>query len=552
MSDYKQFNNLIEDNWSIYNDNGYMYKLDDNGNYISPIKSGVSFPFEFTKELANKTLTNKALYNTKYANIFGSFLNTLPGLNGNNYDVQIRDICANIPYFKKIVDSYISIIVSNGVIIDIEGNEQAEKVINNNDIVALTIQLIKDYFMQGTSCVLVNKNNNVNINALDIKNFMIMKDALDFNYIHSYVVYNVVYNKNIIEIVEYINGDANHLINDKVIKVEKGNVIKYIYEYNDGTIGKLLNYSIDYCYKTSDGYIKECPVVSIAYNKDEMTDNYGNDLFSTFDSVALAPIMAFNNILKLCNRVCDITKIVPQSSIVKASYGIVNLNLGAVTYDDNIPKDIRPEISYVIPPLKEQIEGALEAFNKAASTLAASTSTSSILFDSEKIVGSRVSGETLKVLMSQTILQSKMITEQIKGLIVDTIKRVLLYNGINIDKANISITLNDSPFDDNKDKIEYVNARLDNGTFDKVDAIKYLDKVSKSKALLQLRSMNNYTTLSENGSNNNIVVDKTNINYEASDKNDKTAEAKERDNSGVILDKQLPFGIPNVDIRVDK
>jgi hypothetical protein len=518
--------NIISNNIDIYSDD-----------YSFPIKTGMKFPDQKLKDRADLTLTNTLLYNNDYDRVFSSYLCGLSGVDYNTYDMQIREICASLPYFKKVVDTYRDLIMSNKPIVDIDtenNNSAYESIVNKSNLNLALCDIIKSDFIQPCSLYLVNKNKLGKdvITEIPCKNFIIYMDPEDISCVYSYVTFSI-YN-NSIEFIEYINN---------------GTINKYTYTYNSGCIGKLIEKGTTQAF---NGKYNEAPCVLFSNNVNRLGDIYGNDRFSTFDSAILGVIRTFNQILRLSERCREEIKIVPESALSRTPVvGGVFLNKGVITYPDNVEPDRRPTVEFKRPQLKDDIEAAIDAFNKAVSTLASATNVSKIFFDFETAGTRTLSGEALKTMLLPTTIESKqLINNKMEG-IKELIHKILLLNDYDISTDNIGIDFKDGIPESLESKVDYVDKRLANKTMNLIDAIKYLDNTSTNTAINQLRSIakmnelinNQNEPTEENESANTINEENSDVVSFSADVESSTLEDNVDSDSNVVLSpEELPFG----------
>jgi hypothetical protein len=532
-----------ETNYNITSENIDIYSED----YSFPIKSGTKFPDDKLTARANLVYTNTLLYNNRYDKVFGTYLNNFSIADINMYDTQIRDICASLPYFKKTVNSYISLITGNKPIIDIDSSNLGnmyESIIDKCNIVKIMNDIIKSDFLQPCSLYIVEKNKK----GLDVvrevpcKNFVIYVDPEDITTVYSYLTFSIT--GNIIEFIEYIND---------------GTIYKRVFKYNDGVVGSEIKDAYEES-KAFNGKFNEAPCILFSNNVDRLGDIYGNDRLSTFDSAVLAVIRSFNQIIRLCERLKEEIRVVPESALQVLPTGqYVYLNKGVVTYKDNCGTDTRNDVKIITIELKDNIEAAILAFDKAVATLASASSLSKIFYDFE-FAGSRtLSGEALKTMLLPTTMEAKhIISDKMDGM-KELIHKILLLNDVDIDLSEISIDFNEGIPESLSNKVEYVNSRLENGTFNKVDAIKYLDGVSTNKAISSIIAMNKLNKLLDSPVLDKLleqVDDETEENNEEQANNEDIAFDINKDDTIVDSDtdepvflspQELPFG--GIDIK---
>lgn len=463
-----------EDNYSSVNKLDDIYDMNNDGLFICPVKEGVSFPTDNLKERANIAKTLDMLYNNKLESVFNDMLLNLPGISGQTYDLQLRNVCMKLPYFKNTVDIYTSLVLNNGIVVDINKNEnESERIVSKTDLKKVIADSFKNEFTCGSSLFITKKNklNNVIVENIASKNYVIYKDPEDVNTIHSYFTFSITDNG--LECIEYINTSATHLVqnpetgeNEK-IEVENGDVLKYKYNYSNGKVGELIFFSKAHLYN-------KCPCVFISNN---IESQYGRGLFYDFASSVLSVITIYNSMTKIAKRSEELVRIAPEETVeANPILGPTSINMGAVTYESGKSKDVRPTYEFVMPEIKDNMEGLKNAYEKALDTLSLASNISKAFFDIQKL--GRVSGEALKVSLYSTTMRVKSMMSDREFALRDIIQNILSVNGIEVDKDLINLSYRVGVADTDKEKLDYTIGRIKAGLWSRTDGIKYLDNTS--------------------------------------------------------------------------
>lgn len=507
MSFFENVDNIRvidETNYSSVNELDDIYDINSDGLFICPVKQGVKFPDDKLKQRAGIAKTFDMLYNNKLENVFSDMLLNLPGLSGQTYDLQLRNVCMKLPYFKSTVDIYTSLVLNNGLVVDINKNEnKSERIVSKTDLKKMIADSFKNEFTVGSSLFITKKNKegNVIIENIQAKNFVIYKDPEDINSIHSYFTFSVTDNG--LECIEYINTSATHAIYNpesgqtETFDVVNGDVIKYKYEYKGGKVGKPVFMSVAHLYE-------KCPCVFITNN---IESQYGRGLFYDFASAVLSVITIYNTITKLSKRAEELVRIAPEETVESNSMlGPVSLNMGAVTYESGKSKDVRPTYEFNMPEIKDNMEGLINAYGKALDTLSLASNVSKAFFDVQKL--GRASGEALKVSIYSTTMRVKSMMSDREFAFREIIQNILLLNGLNVDKDLINLSYKVGVADTDTEKLNYTLGRIKAGLWSRVDGIKYLDNTSTFDAMNVLKDIEasygdtkpefNYDSITEN------------------------------------------------------
>lgn len=484
-----------EQNYNILSDNIDIYPSD----YSFPIKTGDTFPDEKLKDRADRSLTNRLLFKNNYDKIFSKYFQSLPEID-ITYGFQIRDITAEIPHFYKVVSGYTGLCIGNGVLFDFPDAVDAscDTIISSSNINEALRSIVEGDFMDACNLYKVNLDilGNPIIEQIPTKNFIIYNDPNNISSIYSYLTFSVVKDK--IEFIEY-------LYNGKIRKV--------VFAYNGTKIGKQIG-DIEETVAFNGKY-KEAPVVLFRNNVLNLGDTYGCDRFSQFDSAVLAVCKAFMNLLRLDERCREIIRKVPDSAISRN--GGMFWNRGTISYNDNTDSNLRPDIEYITPDLKANIEACIEVYKQAVKTLAMASGLSHIFFDFERAGTGVLSGKALESMMMPTLIEvNKLCTSKEKP-VKELVRKICLLKGMDAPINKIDVDFNQGLPKDEKEQADIVIQRLNSKTISLVDAIRKLDRVpmriareqansilglitektpTESDNLEQINSINNTTNLS--------------------------------------------------------
>lgn len=510
-----------EKNYNIISENIDIYPAD----YSFPIKSGDVFPNKKLKDRADRSFTNKLLYKNQYDKIFGTYFQNLPEVD-ITYGFQIRDITAEIPHFYKVVSGFTGLCIGNGVMFDFPDDisSACDSIVNSSNIREALRSIIEGDFMDSCNLYKVNLDNlnNPIIEEIPVKNFIIYNDPNNIASIYSYLTFSIIGNK--IEFIEY-------LYNGKIRKV--------CFSYDGSKIGRQLG-DIEETL-AFNGVFAEAPVVLFKNNTYNLNDTYGSDRFSQFDSSVLAVCKAFMNLLRLDERCREIIRKVPDSAISR-NEGMF-WNRGTISYNENTDSAQRPDIEYITPDLKNNIEACIEVYKQTVKTLAMSSGLSHVFFDFEKVGAGNLSGKALESMMMPTLIEVNRIVESKTKPIKELIRKLCLLNGIDTSIKNIDVDFNQGLPKDEKEQTEIISQRLNNGTISLVDAIRKLDRVpmrvAKEQAnyILGLVGDKGYA-LSSDSDSNNIVNDNNSVGFSTEEQNENVNDMHNK-NSNTIADVQL-------------
>lgn len=443
---------FISDNIDIWPEDGSF-----------PFKQGDKFPTDKLIERANVSYTNRLLYNNEYGDVFNSILSVIPETD-MIYAQRIKDIIADLPFFKIVVDAFVSICISKAPLIDTVDtlDQQISELVDRSNFKAALESMIKSLFIDQIDAYRVTSNleGDPIIEQIPVKNLMVYNHPKYLSSICCTLVSNILKDK--VEFIEYWYD---------------GKMVKRVFQYNNGKLGQELS-----CEESAafDGKYKKSPIVIVKHNTDTVNDTYGHDQMSTWDGSIVALCRTFSNLLRLNERVREIIKLVPESALTITGAGqAAFINKGVITYADGLDASQRPEIEILIPDIKNNVDACKETMERCIKMISMSTGLSPSWFDPEK-TGSNMSAKSLMTAMLPTILKGEMLVGSIEDSVKDIVVRIGNMYDIDIRKTQVDITwFSGIKTDDDIEMSNIVNTRLANGTISKEDAIIKMDRVSR-------------------------------------------------------------------------
>lgn len=447
-----------ETNYNILSENIDFY----NSDYSFPFKAGDTFPTAKLKERADRSFTNRLLFNNDYEKVFGQYLSNISDFN-QAFNFQLRDIVAQLPFFSKVVSGFIGLTVGNDVLFDFPdvNDDSCDMVVNSSNIRQALKSIIEGDFMDACNLYKVSVNNlgKPVIQMIPTKNFIVFNDPKNINSIYSYLTFSI--NGDKVEFIEYLYD---------------GTIIKRVFNYDGNALGSEIEDEHDESVAFNGKY-KEAPVVLFSNNVLNLNDTYGCDRFSSFDSSILAVCRSFSNLLRLSEKCGEIMKKVPDSAVTRnAGFGMF-INRGTVTYPDNTEQSLRPDVEYIYPELKNNIEAEIEVFKQSVKALSMASCLSDVFFDFEKAGAGALSGKALEALMMPTLIEVNKICNDKEQGVKELVRKLCLLAGIDTPVSKIDVDFNQGLPKDEKEQTEIVSERLSNRTISLVDAIRKLDRV---------------------------------------------------------------------------
>jgi hypothetical protein len=160
--------------------------------------------------------------------------------------------------------------------------------------------------------------------------------------------------------------------------------------------------------------------------------------------------------------------------------GSMFFNRGTVSYPDGIENT--PDIAYVVPDVP--IDKALSAFERAIKNISIDTKLGSVFFDIEKM-GSNLSAKSIEAALYPTKIEALRIQNSVKTYMVETVLKLCLSCGVDLEQSDINFEWSDSFPKDIKEFTEAIMLRLNSRipTISMSDAIMKLDGVSNRVAI---------------------------------------------------------------------
>lgn len=519
MNDFSNISVQNESDFRFINNNIDVWPDDDS----FPFKPGDKFPTDRLVERANVSYTNRLLYNNKYGDVFNNILSVIPETD-LVYAQRIKDIIADLPFFKIVVDAFVSICVSNNPLYDTPDalDQRVSDIIERSNLRGALESIIKSLFLDVVDAyrVTTNLDGDPILEQIPNKNMIIYNHPKYLSSMCCVLVSNVLKDK--VEFIEYWYN---------------GKIVKRVFKYGNGRLGEEISCEDGAAF---GGKYAKSPIVVIKHNTDSMNDTYGHDQLSTWDGAVVALCRAFSNMMRLNERVREMLKVVPESSLSVLHGGqAAFVNRGVITYPDGQDASQRPEVSYVIPEIKANIDACKETLERCIKMVSMSAGLSPAWFDPEK-TGTNLSGKSLQVAMMPTLLKSKMLVNNIEDGVREIISKMACLYDIDIKKSQIDITwFTGIDAEDEKETSEIIDIRLSNGTISKEDAIIKMDRVSRRIAKERAARLNGLTSV-EGGKVEATPINTNDLELESDDSDDDT-QTSHSDPDHLVPDYEMPI-----------
>lgn len=470
-SNMRNIDYVAEDNYSI------IAKETDVWHGSLPFKTGDKFPTDAIKERALISNTNRLIFNNDVDRIYRSILSIFPEIEPM-FGWQVREIIADLPYFKNSVNYWVGLIAGEPPVID--GDENIDLKINEiieNCNWSDSIQNeVRSRFMDVVSAYRVDRDlyGKASIIAIDTKNLICYVNDTHINSIEVNVVFNIYTDKDGLKYVEFIEYHYD------------GKIVKTTFEYNDDTLGAKVD---DKCEEgvAFNGKYELSPVVVFKHNA-VSNEIYGTDQFRYWQASIVGAMRELQNIFRLGERTREMIRKVPSSAVKKDNVtgSSVFYNKGTISYPDETDKI--PEISYAIPEIP--MEQAIKAFEKAIKSVSIDTNLGPVFFDLEKL-GTNLSAKSIEAALYPTKLEAKRITTEMRTSVKELVIRLAALADLDItSNAKFSIIWYDGFPQDIKDYTDAIQRRLGGvPSISLQDGIMKLDKVSSRVALQKAREI---------------------------------------------------------------
>lgn len=519
MNSYNNMNIQAENDFRFISDNIDVWPAD--GSF--PFKKGDKFPTDKLVDRANISYTNRLLYNNKYGDIFDSILSVIPETD-LIYAQRIKDIIADLPFFKIVVDAFVSICISNNPLYDTpdELDQRVSDIIERSNLRSTLESIIKSLFLDVVDAyrVTTNLDGDPIIEQIPNKNMIIYNHPQYLSSIYCVLVSNVLTDK--VEFIEYWYN---------------GKIVKRVFNYGNGILGDEISCEDGAAF---GGKYQKSPIVIIKHNTDNMNDTYGHDQLSTWDGAVVALCRTFSNMMRLNERVREMLKVVPESSLSVLHGGqAAFVNRGVITYPDGQDATQRPNVAYIIPEIKGNIDACKETLERCIKMVSMSAGLSPAWFDPEK-TGTNLSGKSLQVAMMPTILKSKMIVNSIEDGVREIISKLAYTYDIELKNSQIDITwVTGIDVEDDKETSDIIDTRLNNNTISKEDAIIKMDKVSRRIAKERAARLNGEPVF-DNGAVNDKPINNNDLELHT-DENYQNTNSNSSNTDNLVPDYEMPI-----------
>lgn len=492
-----------------------------------PYKAGDKFPSEKLQERADISLTNRMLFNNEYDKIFGYMLNSINELDPI-YGMQIKEIASNLPYFKTITEAYVSLCCSPLPIIDTPDvvDTKVSNVVHNSNLYPVIQSVFKSLMVDTIDAykLSVDIKGNPIFTQIPVKNLEVFVSSEDLVTIYCVNVSNVLNDK-----VEFISYYFD------------GRIEKRTFNYSGGILGSLIG-EVEQS-EAFGGKYKESPIIVVKHNTESINDVYGVDQFRYWDAGVVGLCRSLANLFKLNERCREIIRKLPEGAISRVQTGAsLFLNKGVVTYPDGTSADQRPDIEYLIPELKNNIDACISTIEKTTKLLSVSSSLSPVWFDFEKM-GSNLSAKSLRAAMIPTTLKAQMMCDNMTPYIKEMVQKLALLSDIEINFNDIDIYWEAGVGDDESDVLDIVERRLSNNTMTIEDAIARLDRVPRRIARERsnkLQGLNVNTNVDSDDVN--VELGNNELGFDTSDRNINTSRPM-RNTDNMDMDNEI---IPDI------
>jgi hypothetical protein len=433
-----------------------------------PYKPGSEFPTNSIKERANKLKTARLLFYNDSETIFESLINIFPEIDPTT-GWQIREIVANLPQFKNCINSWVGVLVGKMPIIDCRNNQYdlvVSKVLDSSNLTEFVLTEATNLFLEDTSVYKISESlsGKPHISYIDSKNVVLFVNKNNIDEVEVVVVFNINNTENKIEFIEYHYD---------------GIIVKRVFDYYDGKIGdEHINEFESEMWLESK---KSSPIIVFTHNK--IGNNvYGRSVLEDWSTSIVTAERELQNVFRLGERLREVIRKVPESSIKRDSVtgGSMFFNRGTVSYPDGIENT--PDIAYVVPDVP--IDKALSAFERAIKNISIDTKLGSVFFDIEKM-GSNLSAKSIEAALYPTKIEALRIQNSVKNYMVETVLKLCLSCGVDLEQSDINFEWSDSFPKDIKEFTEAIMLRLNSRipTISMSDAIMKLDGVSNRVAI---------------------------------------------------------------------
>ena len=424
------YENFEISNYGVFGDVKINYGLDDE---YTKVWSGFShregevFPDELLQKRARLYTINEGLYRDSIQNlsaIYGDMLNLSPLCNLYNS----LDIIRN-GYYKYITDSWVALILSNGVEIGIKSAHSAEVLdcLNDAGLILTLEEVLRSLFQTGNAVVhSIVRGDCVTFRVIPCKQWIPYVDNDNGRRIKCNEIYNV-YEKDGLKYIEF------------VCFIDNGKVEKYTFIYNDGVIGKFISSESWMAY----GGITTSSVSVFTMNR-VSNSIYGTDSYRYWET----PISNLNRIAlrkqKLIRRSDKLFGSIPKTILNNTERSLWGNMVDTTMQDlinvhDNQPGSIYSNEEIKLENYKlDNLDVLQKVEDDEIKRLSIICGLGITYFDTVS-ASSTKTGEAQKVMMKVTVDTARLISQQLTPTIKEIVKFVCLMFGDKICNSDVNI-----------------------------------------------------------------------------------------------------------------
>lgn len=499
-----------------------------------PYKRGSKFPTTEIKDMADIINTNNMLYDNDFDKIYGSLLSVIPEIDPM-YGYQIREIIANLPYFKNTTDNWVALCGSKTPIIDTRGasDGSVSTICGKSNLYDIILEELQSRFIAPYSVYRVTRGlgNTSVIENIPTKNTVLFYNKEHTSQLEVVVVFNIYKNDKGSKLCEFIEYHYN------------GYIVKRVFNYGDGVLGRELEEQREEGKAFEDFDIS--PIVVAIHNKSN-TNRNGVDQYRYWESSIVAAMRELQNVFRVGEKAREMMRKVPSSAISKDNItgASMFMNRGTIEYNENA--ETIPEVAYVQPDFG-MVDAAIKAFETALKSVRMDTGLGDVFWSLDK-AGSNLSAKSIEAMMYPTKLKLNMIHVELNSVLMDMVVRLGVLYGINIEKEKLDIYWPNTFPRDEKEYTDAIMSRVtaDRPTLSVEDAISKLDDLSiadaKVKAAeLKALTLSKASRLSDVLRLSNVDNGSIGINTDASGQTEGTGEGDNYTNGDDIDNPEAPL-----------
>lgn len=459
----------VETNYSLIGDDSFIWDYDK-----FPFATGDIFPPEQIKEVANISLTNRYLYEGRMEEVLNGAISLFPD-NKLLSGLQLREIIQSLPLFSNIVNDFLGLMVSNGITIDIDADDDfIDGFIEESNLNQIIIEEIKSLFLDCNSAYIVNfqdskpyisKINSKNIIPFSNPNIKGLLECLVVFSIHKHIKYG--------DIVEF------------TCYMRTGEIIQKTFLYSKGKIGKHIE-ELDASGISYDGF-NFSNIVYFNHNSSDSDSLIGQDIISTWTPSISALCRSLQTLYRAGDEHRERLTFIPEDAVQKDNI-FIGLLKNIITFGK---QGLKHEPKYITPDL--QVESLEKLVIQARKEIANDSRLGEVFFNIESVGGGLTSGKALKTMLTPTLLRSKLYQQQLIAGIKELVIKIAAAGGFDLSNSKITIKFNETVNDDYKELTDAIISQYQAGLLSLEDAILRLNsgmtsKQAKNKAL-ELKGM---------------------------------------------------------------